>query len=353
MRTVTFLSVLHGAARLCGISDPANELNSARAADLTEYLNERFREAWEFQWWSEWTILEQRRYAQKYDASITYPVQSWVWYEPTQKYYYAVVTHTGGSGTAPATLSGTTYTANEDAWVEAATAWPGSSDWYTSTAYVVGDVVRRPSDNSYYHCHTAHTSAGSDLNTFNFTKLTPFVRLVPWSQTEDNGSTSLTEIGRVQYVAENNPEVATANLATFDHKPTADGTLVAKDAPDEPWVSFQKPAPQFTFTSYAAATAYVVGDTVYYSTTGECYECIQAGTGNLPTDTAYWTKIDFPRVISGFVKRAVKADVQNDQGQTRAARNTLGLAYDELNEAAERDQAFQSQYDSVDYGGFN
>lgn len=43
--------------------------------------------------------------------------------------------------------------------------------------------------------------------------------------------------------------------------------------------------------AYDNDTAYVVGDAVYYPTTGGSYINIQAGTGNLPTDTDFWDVI--------------------------------------------------------------
>ena len=41
--------------------------------------------------------------------------------------------------------------------------------------------------------------------------------------------------------------------------------------------------------TYAGATAYKVDDVVSYN--GSSYISIQAGTGNLPTDTAYWEQM--------------------------------------------------------------
>lgn len=40
---------------------------------------------------------------------------------------------------------------------------------------------------------------------------------------------------------------------------------------------------------YAGATAYIVDDVVYYS--GSTYRCILASTGNVPTNTTYWTPV--------------------------------------------------------------
>ena len=40
---------------------------------------------------------------------------------------------------------------------------------------------------------------------------------------------------------------------------------------------------------YGSATAYAVNDAVFFN--GSSYRCLQASTGHLPTDTAYWTLI--------------------------------------------------------------
>lgn len=49
--------------------------------------------------------------------------------------------------------------------------------------------------------------------------------------------------------------------------------------------------------TYSGATAYVIGDFVFYPTTGKGYRAIAAGTGNLPTNTAFWV-IDMERIAS-------------------------------------------------------
>ena len=42
---------------------------------------------------------------------------------------------------------------------------------------------------------------------------------------------------------------------------------------------------------YNNATAYAIGAEIYYTTTGKYYECTNTTTGNLPTDTAYWSEL--------------------------------------------------------------
>lgn len=44
------------------------------------------------------------------------------------------------------------------------------------------------------------------------------------------------------------------------------------------------------YNAYDNATAYVIGDIVYYTDRG-VYKCIEATTGNIPTNTTYWFKM--------------------------------------------------------------
>lgn len=49
-------------------------------------------------------------------------------------------------------------------------------------------------------------------------------------------------------------------------------------------------ATDFSFDSYSASTAYVVGDKVLYNAV--LYVCIQNSTGNAPTNTTYWSTLE-------------------------------------------------------------
>jgi len=46
-----------------------------------------------------------------------------------------------------------------------------------------------------------------------------------------------------------------------------------------------------TADDYDVATAYEVGDQVYYALTDRVYQCIAISTGNAPTDTDYWAEL--------------------------------------------------------------
>jgi len=49
-------------------------------------------------------------------------------------------------------------------------------------------------------------------------------------------------------------------------------------------------ATDFAFDNYSASTAYVVGDKVLYNAV--LYVCIQNSTGNVPTNTTYWSELE-------------------------------------------------------------
>jgi hypothetical protein len=81
------------------------------------------------------------------------------------------------------------------------------------------------------------------------------------------------------------------------------------------WAVFRPRVPVFTSEEYASGTAYAAGNTVYYPTTGECYECIASSTGNVPTNTTYWSKLDFLDLLAEPVKAGVHAAILRDEGQ--------------------------------------
>jgi len=68
------------------------------------------------------------------------------------------------------------------------------------------------------------------------------------------------------------------------------GTVVTKPLQRLRNLAFEDYANGSIATRYDNSTAYSVGDEVYY-TNRSVYKCIEASTGNIPTDTTYWTKI--------------------------------------------------------------
>ena len=60
MRRIRFLSVLHGIARMGGVNPAEGDYTDAYVWGLAEFVNMRVREGWEWIFWPEWTVSEER-----------------------------------------------------------------------------------------------------------------------------------------------------------------------------------------------------------------------------------------------------------------------------------------------------
>jgi hypothetical protein len=96
MRTVTFQSILDGAAARIGL-DPTQTIQPATASALTEYINTRTRFAWEAYKWPELSAIEKRQFRPTFEAATTYANWAEVFY--LGQYYRK--TGTGAVGTLP------------------------------------------------------------------------------------------------------------------------------------------------------------------------------------------------------------------------------------------------------------
>lgn len=96
MRTVTFQSVLDGAAARIGL-DPTQTIQPSTASALTEYINTRTRFAWEAYKWPELSAIEKRQFRPTFDAAATYATGAEVFY--LGNYYRK--TGTGAVGVLP------------------------------------------------------------------------------------------------------------------------------------------------------------------------------------------------------------------------------------------------------------
>lgn len=85
------------------------------------------------------------------------------------------------------------------------------------------------------------------------------------------------------------------------------------DCPDEPYIRFQLPCPEFTRVGYDDTSTYGLGGLVYSASTGECYKSLQAAnTGNAVTDTDWWEVVEFPDMAKTYVKLAASAEVMSE-----------------------------------------
>lgn len=113
------------------------------------------------------------------------------------------------------------------------------------------------------------------------------------------------------------------------------------------WVE-KRPRPlQFTRVAYDAGTAYVLGDVVYDATTGECYRCIQAGTGNAVTDTDYWTLQEIPDWMNEYIRRGAFADLLRNDGRGDRADVEEARAQFELERVLQVEEAQQDQHRKI------
>lgn len=96
MRSVTFQSVLDGAAARIGL-DPTQTIQPSTASALTEYINTRTRFAWEAYKWPELSAIEKRQFRPTFDAAATYANGAEVFY--LGNYYRK--TGTGAVGVVP------------------------------------------------------------------------------------------------------------------------------------------------------------------------------------------------------------------------------------------------------------
>lgn len=343
MRTVPFQSVLNSVARQLGL-DPSRDLNTQQSAKLTDYANDRLKEGWRWDFWPEWTVSQQRFYRDVYDASRTVSAGDERYFIASQAYYQALQAQSPAAQ-APATLVGSTWTENSAWWAVCASSYT-ASDWATGVNYVVGNQVRNGADGEYYQCITAHTSGGV-FDSTKFGRLKAFDRYVAYEQVQQG--VSLTPIDEVAGVSKKNPRVWRSSPGWLDFTPSDNGIQVGRGwqstPPNVVWVTFRLRPPEFNSTLWSASATYAAGDVRYYPTTGECYKAIQAGTNHLPTDAAFWQKIDFPAAIASYVKRAVFADGLKDQKQTDRAAAELIEAQNELADACDRALAQQGQFE--------
>jgi len=350
MRTVSFQSVLNGVAAKLGM-DPLRDLNPARAASLTEYINLRAAEAWKFEFWPEWTATEQRYYRDVYNAANNVAPTNEVVFLGDGNYYQALVAQ-NPAVQPPALLANGAYTENSAFWALSAPSYSGP-DWATGTIFAVGDQVRNPGDNQFYQCTVAHTAL-ANFDATKFGVLTPFDKYIAYEQTGQ------TKIGEVKLVSRRDPRVWPDRPGVVTFRTSADGVQITDwTAPGLVWVTFRQRVPVFTSTLYSAAGNVAVGDVRYWPTgsggTGECYAALQAQTpaAQSPANAAFWSKVSFPEIIANFVKRSVFADSLSDQKQQDRKAVELEEAYNELSEASDRELAAQGQFEraeAVTYG---
>lgn len=212
MRTVTFQSVLDGAASRIGL-DPTQTIQPSTASALTEYINTRTRFAWEAYKWPELSAIEKRQFRPTFDAAATYASGAEVFY--LGNYYRK--TGTGAVGVVP------TVTAT----------------WTVATS------------------------------------LTDFVRSIDFDQafTATSGSTAATPIGEVLHVYRQDPRVVRyaerVNFWVTDSGAIVGPTQFTNATPNEVFVEFTIRPTMFNTASNADPFPRVLSEYVKFASAAD------------------------------------------------------------------------------------
>lgn len=347
-RSCTFQSVLFGVARMLGL-DTTRDLTAMRAGMLCEYINNRVKEAWEYDWWPEFTVREQRAYRQTWNAiTLWQPGQHVLFHTPTYPMYFQALQ--AAVNQPPTDAQGNV---NYAYWALAANGW-SADPWAPNTQYALGQQILNPFDGFYYQCINPHVSTAT-INLAYFGRLVPFNRYIGYTQnfpaitgpTYSNGGA--TPLGRVKNLSVNDPFLATRNPGYIPFKKSDWGVQVNINAPAIIWVQFALREPVYTTTVWGSATPYTgSGELVYLPTTGNCYLSIAPGTNQNPAlQPTFWQVVPFPLVLSNFVKRAALADALRDLKQNDRAALEENRAYEELSNAVDREIQSQSGSESA------
>jgi len=276
MRTVTFQSVLDGAAARIGL-DPTQTIQPSTASALTEYINTRTRFAWEAYKWPELSAIEKRQFRPTFDAAATYASGAEVFY--LGNYYRK--TGTGGVSVLP------TVTAT----------------WTVATS------------------------------------LTDFVRSIDFDQTftAASGSTAATPIGEVLHVYRQDPRVVRyaerVNFWVTDSGAIVGPTQFTNATPNEVYVEFTIRPTMFNTASNADAFPRVLSEYVKFASAADALRedgqfDKAAYMDGLATD-ALQKEIDIIELKQGQTRlQGTRRDLYPSTPMQRAASSPIASALD-------------------------
>lgn len=341
MRSVSFQTVLHGTARLLGMN-PTSDLNTARAATLTEYLNTAVRPAWQFDWWPEWMTCEARHWRNAYVTGEFIEAGAERFHTGSNAYYQALQAQPAATQ-PPATYSAGVWTENSAYWAECATSYDAVVQESGETL-AVGDQRRDVDTGRVYQVHTAHTTASATVDVTKAGELTPFARYLSFEQ---EGQTA---IGTVQGVYLRDPRVFVRNPGKLDHKLNSRGIVVGTSSiPVEVWVEFRLRVPVFTSTPWAqpaSGEGYDLGDLVYYQ--GNVFKSALGNNENTVDGVTNWIEVGFPEILADYAKLAAAAMAITDQKQNSRAQDLRAQAQAELERVREQEITSQQEPEAAE-----
>ena len=310
---VTYLSVLD---RIAGYLGEADGLSTEDKALAGLKVNLCFRLGYEFFFHPAVMAIEARTFRPAYDAAanVAAPTAAVAVerYFPADGNYYQTLVAQTPAAQAPAILSGGSYVENSAYWAKCASSYSGD-DHATGTTYAVGRIVRNPSDDRFYQCTTAHTSATAAPDPTKFGVLTNFIRSLDLAQTGEN------ELGEVQAIWDADP--GTEPMATRvgggrgpDYRLRATYLQVLGTA-NQVWVEYRPPCPVFTGATRSDTATYVSGNERYDTATGDYWIANQAiAAGESPTSApTKWDRVVFPYYLAEYVAQSAYAMLTNKE----------------------------------------
>ncbi len=154
MNTVTFKNVLRGVAHRSGENPDGTDFTAARAAQLTEFINEWVAAACGWAWWPEWMVCEERHYRDAWDATKTYAAGDEV--EHGDLYYVSLLASNINEDPETAT---TYWEEIED--LDKYVAW--EQDGFDAIGEVRGATRKNPRTNTTYPGRLSYELSGNGI----------------------------------------------------------------------------------------------------------------------------------------------------------------------------------------------
>jgi hypothetical protein len=281
MKTVTYKTIRDGVISRMGL-DAGQPVMSSQAAALAEYLTTAIATAWKFYEWPDIYLAEERS--------------------------------TVGDGFLEGVY---TY----------------ESDYVGTTSYIGRAVQGSLFSSPVWRIKRVTTTADGDLINIDTATDVAWAARLTATYVEDSGNENAADqipyslllvpganaIGEVLRVTDKNPSACkeTPLLTEYCHTVADDRILITDTAftGGPVWIEFVLRQPHFTSRAYDAAATYSPGDLVYHDATGDCYECLAATTGTLPTDEGYWLRQRIPHFLADYLKFYAVAETLAEDGQ--------------------------------------
>lgn len=301
MTPVDYVDVLDAVGHACGYQ--AGKIPAAEQTAFRLLINAQLMELWSAGHWPFLVRTQQRFFRPAFDPAATgYAAGVELYYPATSTYYQAL--KAPGTNQPPVNwVSGSGWVLDTARWAECEAHY--TADAYDATVtYAVGDDALDPSTGQVYRMHTAAVAGTALSVTTAWGPLTDFRRYIDFEQTGEDAFDDCLGAWTADPRLQEGESELTATLSN-------DGVEIAEPVPYA-WVTIRLRCPQFTGSTYAAATAYAAGDQMYYAggtERGNFYEALTSVTGETPIAApAKWRKLEIPAVFNAALVHAVAAD---------------------------------------------